>query len=185
MSRTDGNASCAASSGADLTEARADLAEGNADLIEADVAESSGGGESEQSEQRRRARDWAWRRRLRERRKTYHVYRAGVAFLGLTIIILGLILVPLPGPGWLIVFLGVGVLASEFPWARRLHTFASIQLRRWNAWMLASPWWVRISVALGTFVFVCACFWILFKLAGLPGFFPEWTTNFLHTYAAL
>ena len=131
------------------------------------------------------AREWAWRRRLREKRTTYQFYRAGVATVGLTIIVTGLILVPLPGPGWLIVFLGVGVLASEFPWARRLHTWASAHLRRWNAWILASPWWVRITVATATFLFVCACFWVLFKLAGLPPFFPEWATSFLHTHAFL
>lgn len=132
-----------------------------------------------------RPREWAWRRRLRERRTTYRFYRLGIALLGVTIIVIGLILVPLPGPGWLIVFLGVGVLASEFPWARRLHTWASAHLRRWNAWILASPWWVRIAVASLTFLFVCACFWVLFKLAGLPVFLPEWATTFLRSHAAL
>ena len=60
--------------------------------------------------------DWAWRRRLRERRATYHAYRMGVAALGVTVVIVGLILVPLPGPGWLIVFCGLAILATEFHW---------------------------------------------------------------------
>lgn len=130
-------------------------------------------------------REWAWRRRLREKRTTYQVYRAGVATLGLTVIVIGLVLVPLPGPGWLIVFLGVGILASEFHWARRLHAWAGEHLRRWNAWILASPWWVRIAVATATFLVVCGCFWVLFKLAGLPSFFPEWATSFLRAHVAL
>lgn len=37
-----------------------------------------------------------------------------VGMIGTTFIILGLLLVPLPGPGWLIVFGGLAVLATEF-----------------------------------------------------------------------
>ncbi len=133
----------------------------------------------------RRPRDWAWRRRLRERRATYQAYRMGVALLGLSVVVIGLILVPLPGPGWLIVFLGFGILASEFHWARRLHAFASVQLRRWNDWILAQSWPVRLACAAATGLFVGLCFWVLFKIAGLPGFFPEWITQFLRTYLAL
>jgi len=32
----------------------------------------------------------------------------------------GLALVPLPGPGWAIVFVGLGMLALEFKWAENL-----------------------------------------------------------------
>ena len=32
----------------------------------------------------------------------------------------GLALVPLPGPGWAIVFIGLGMLALEFKWAENL-----------------------------------------------------------------
>lgn len=130
-------------------------------------------------------RDWAWRRRLRERPATNQAYRAGVAVLGVCVVVIGLVLVPLPGPGWLIVFLGFGILASEFHWARRLHAFAARHLRRWNGWVMAQPWWVRFTCAAGTFVFVVACFWVLFKLAGLPHFVPEWAAHLLRSYAAL
>jgi uncharacterized protein (TIGR02611 family) len=44
----------------------------------------------------------------------------GVALVGMLTIIIGIILIPGPGPGWLIVYAGVGILATEFPWARRL-----------------------------------------------------------------
>lgn len=134
---------------------------------------------------RARGHDWAWRRRLQERRAAYQAYRLGIALLGLSVVVIGLILVPLPGPGWLIVFLGFGILASEFHWARRLHGYASVQLRRWNEWILAQSWPVRLACAGATFAFVCLCFWVLFKVVGLPGFIPEWATQFLHSYAAL
>ena len=50
--------------------------------------------------------------------------RVAVAIGGFGTVIIGLILVPLPGPGWLIVFGGLALLATEFVWAERLLTFA-------------------------------------------------------------
>jgi uncharacterized protein (TIGR02611 family) len=48
-------------------------------------------------------------------------YKILVALFGLAVIITGLILVPLPGPGWLIVVLGLALLGTEFPPAQKLH----------------------------------------------------------------
>jgi uncharacterized protein (TIGR02611 family) len=45
-------------------------------------------------------------------------WRIGVAVLGGTITVLGAIFL-IPGPGWLIIFAGLGILASEFAWADR------------------------------------------------------------------
>jgi uncharacterized protein (TIGR02611 family) len=63
-------------------------------------------------------------RKLRERKERHRqrgrFYRVSFAAIGILIIILGLILVPLPGPGWLIVALGVGMLALEFDRMERL-----------------------------------------------------------------
>lgn len=44
-----------------------------------------------------------------------------VSVLGVLIIVAGIILMPLPGPGMLIVVLGVSVLASEFLWAQSAY----------------------------------------------------------------
>lgn len=44
-----------------------------------------------------------------------------VAFTGVTVILIGIPLIPLFGPGWLIVFSGLAILASEFEWAGRLR----------------------------------------------------------------
>ena len=40
--------------------------------------------------------------------------------VGFTLLILGVFLLVLPGPGWLTIFLGLALLAAEFAWARRL-----------------------------------------------------------------
>ncbi|WJL97161.1 TIGR02611 family protein [Microbacterium sp. ET2] len=77
----------------------------------------------------RRARAWVAGHPLLER-----VYRIGVAIFGGVLALGGLILVPLPGPGWLIVFLGLAVLGTEFHWARRIAAWLKRQLDRFWAW---------------------------------------------------
>ena len=39
---------------------------------------------------------------------------------GFTLLLVGLVMVFTPGPGWLVILLGLGLLAAEFVWARRL-----------------------------------------------------------------
>lgn len=41
-----------------------------------------------------------------------------VALIGIPLIILGIILIPLPGPGLLVSFAGLFVLSLEFEWAK-------------------------------------------------------------------
>jgi len=77
------------------------------------------------------------RRRIDRRPALRRAYRVIVAVLGGTIAVLGLLLVPLPGPGWLIVFLGLAILGTEFAWAKRLAAFTKRQLARFWAWWQA------------------------------------------------
>jgi uncharacterized protein (TIGR02611 family) len=43
-----------------------------------------------------------------------------VAIVGFTLIACGVVMIVTPGPGWLVIFLGLSALAAEFVWARRL-----------------------------------------------------------------
>jgi uncharacterized protein (TIGR02611 family) len=36
------------------------------------------------------------------------------------LLLVGLVMIVTPGPGWLVIFFGLGLLAAEFMWARRL-----------------------------------------------------------------
>ena len=45
--------------------------------------------------------------------------RLAKAALGTVLLILGVVLLPLPGPGSLVIVGGLAVLSSEFDWARR------------------------------------------------------------------
>jgi uncharacterized protein (TIGR02611 family) len=39
---------------------------------------------------------------------------------GFTLLVVGALMVFTPGPGWVVIFLGLTLLAAEFVWARRL-----------------------------------------------------------------
>lgn len=39
---------------------------------------------------------------------------------GFTLLAVGIVMLLTPGPGWLTILLGLGLLAAEFMWARRL-----------------------------------------------------------------
>jgi uncharacterized protein (TIGR02611 family) len=39
---------------------------------------------------------------------------------GFTLLLVGAVMLVTPGPGWLVIFLGLGLLAAEFVWAERL-----------------------------------------------------------------
>lgn len=43
-----------------------------------------------------------------------------VAVIGFTILLIGLMLIVLPGPAFVVIPIGLGILATEFLWARKL-----------------------------------------------------------------
>jgi uncharacterized protein (TIGR02611 family) len=61
-------------------------------------------------------------------------WRIAVTMAGVAVIVAGAVLLPLPGPGWLIIFAGMGILASEYAWARRLLHWMRGYVTRWTKW---------------------------------------------------
>ncbi|MGH7856752.1 MAG: PGPGW domain-containing protein [Candidatus Binatia bacterium] len=49
-----------------------------------------------------------------------HARRAIAAVLGTTVLAIGVAMLVLPGPGFLVLFFGLSILAAEFAWARSL-----------------------------------------------------------------
>jgi uncharacterized protein (TIGR02611 family) len=122
---------------------------------------------------------WAWRARLRRNRVTHLVWRTAVGVVGAVVTVAGLIMVPAPGPGWLVVFFGLLILASEFEFAQRWLDFARHQVSRWNTWIMGQAAWVRGLVALGTLLIVWAVLWGYLAVAGIPQFVPSWAEDLL------
>ena len=100
------------------------------------------------------------------------MYRLVVGLLGLAVTVGGLFLVPLPGPGWLIVFVGLAILASEFAWAQRVQDFGRDRLRRWTAWLGRQRPGVRIAVGAATAVMVVALSYLVAVRWGVPSWIP-------------
>jgi uncharacterized protein (TIGR02611 family) len=50
----------------------------------------------------------------------HQVRRIVVLLAGITLLIFGAIMLVTPGPGWLVILAGLGVLALEFVWAKRV-----------------------------------------------------------------
>lgn len=46
--------------------------------------------------------------------------RLVIAVIGFTILLIGIAMIVLPGPAIVVIPIGLGILASEFVWARRL-----------------------------------------------------------------
>jgi uncharacterized protein (TIGR02611 family) len=93
-----------------------------------------------------------FRDRLRANPALNAAYRTGVAVVGAAVVVLGLFLVPFPGPGWLVVFIGLGILATEFAWAERLLRFARSKLRAWTHWLATRSLAVRGLLGLATLI---------------------------------
>ena len=53
-------------------------------------------------------------------RTVEQVRRVFLIIAGFTLLLIGGIMLVTPGPGMLVIFLGLGLLAAEFVWARRL-----------------------------------------------------------------
>jgi uncharacterized protein (TIGR02611 family) len=87
-------------------------------------------------------------------------------------VVLGVILIPLPGPGWLIVFAGLAVLATEFVWAERLLRYGRRRLHGWTEWVTDQSLLVRGLIALGGLLCLAGAIWAYDVVVGLPSWVP-------------
>ena len=60
--------------------------------------------------------------------------RLVVAALGLTVLLMGLVMIVLPGPAVLVIPIGLAILATEFVWARRLLSRMRTEAERLKSW---------------------------------------------------
>jgi uncharacterized protein (TIGR02611 family) len=77
-----------------------------------------------------------------------------IGLLGAVVVVIGIVLIPFPGPGWLIVLAGLAIWAVEFVWAQRLLHFTRTQLERWWHWLGRQHILVRLLAGLVGLVFV-------------------------------
>jgi len=121
----------------------------------------------------RAARPRLWRRtraRIRLARQRIRAMPGGrtflrvlVAALGAAVVALGLVLVPLPGPGWAIVFGGLAIWAIEFAWAARLLHWVRQRVRAFARTMGRLHWTIRAGLGLATVAAMASIGWLWIK----------------------
>ncbi|GAA4963310.1 TIGR02611 family protein [Kineococcus glutinatus] len=114
----------------------------------------------------------ARRERIRADAHANRLWRAVVAVAGSAVAAVGLVLVPLPGPGWLIVLVGLAILGSEFHWARRAHRFARRRIQAWTAWVGRRSWSTRVLLGGATAAALVTVAWGWLAWQGLPPWVP-------------
>ena len=112
------------------------------------------------------------------RRRLHHLqrsmpYRVAYGIAGSIVLLIGIVTIPLPGPGWATVFLGLGMLALEFAWAERLAMVILAGLQQfWTRWVDAPKWQKGIAlVALAAVT--SAAVMLSATLVGAPDFVPK------------
>jgi uncharacterized protein (TIGR02611 family) len=103
-----------------------------------------------------------------------HPYRIAVGVIGALIVAVGIVAIPLPGPGWLIVIAGLFVLATEFLWAERLLEFTKEHVKHWTDWVGDQPVWVRVLIGVATAAFVYGVLVVTLHITGVPAWVPGW-----------
>ncbi len=93
--------------------------------------------------------------------------RIVVTIAGFLVTAIGIVLLPLPGPGWLIIFGGLSILATEYTCAARLLRSVRHYASRWKKCAGRQPLSVRLGlVLLGLFVLApigYAVYWYYFQ----------------------
>jgi hypothetical protein len=56
--------------------------------------------------------------------------RIAITIVGVFVLLAGLVLLVLPGPGWLLIFVGLSILGTEYVWAQRLLRVAKEQANK-------------------------------------------------------
>lgn len=87
--------------------------------------------------------------------------RLVVALVGSIVVLVGLVMIPYPGPGWLVVFMGLAILAQEFTWARRVLKYGRAKYDYWSKWVLTQHPAIRVVLFLLTCVVVIVTIWLL------------------------
>lgn len=98
---------------------------------------------------------------MRSRAGVDLAYRVAVGVVGTAVLITGIITIPYPGPGWLIVFAGLAILGTEFYWAQRLRHFLYLRYQAWSRWLRRQPPGIRLTMMALTGAVVLVTLWLL------------------------
>jgi uncharacterized protein (TIGR02611 family) len=87
-----------------------------------------------------------------------------ISVVGALVVVIGIALIPLPGPGWFLVIGGLAIWAVEFHWARRLLIFTRRHVHSWTSWATRQSWPLRIVLGTVGLIFVGGVLLLSLKL---------------------
>lgn len=90
-----------------------------------------------------------------------HSKRIFTGVVGGSVVLIGAVLIPYPGPGWLIVFAGFAILATEFEFAARVLEWLKDKYENWLSWLKRQHVSFQIFVLALTGVVVLLTVWLL------------------------
>lgn len=100
-----------------------------------------------------------------------------IGVLGALVVLIGIVLVPYPGPGWLIVFTGFAILATEFAFAEKTLAYLKARYEAWIVWLKNQHRIVQLLVLAFTGLVVLVTVWLLNSFGLIDSFFQlhqEW-----------
>ncbi len=84
-----------------------------------------------------------------------------IGTVGGLLLVLGIIAIPYPGPGWAIVFVALAILSTEFEWAKAVLQYAKTKYDAWQAWVKQQNLWLQGLLLLFTSAVVVVTLWLL------------------------
>lgn len=116
-----------------------------------------------------------YHRSLKTRRHGWLV-RPAVLVVGAFVVVTGIIMIPLPGQGWLTLFLGIALLSLEAQWARRVLSWGVGAYDGISGWYRQLPLPGRVMVMTALCAVITATFlfaaWASWKFVGVEYFDP-------------
>lgn len=81
--------------------------------------------------------------------------------IGGLVVLIGIVAIPYPGPGWLIVFAGLAILAQDYPAAQRVLDYVKDKYDRWQAWLRHQNLAVKLAVLSVTVLVVITTLYLI------------------------
>ena len=81
--------------------------------------------------------------------------------LGWAVLLLGMVMIPYPGPGWIVVFIGLSILAREFTWAYRIERYGKRRFHDWESWLRRQPLYIKLLFGVLSLLTISITIWLL------------------------
>lgn len=109
------------------------------------------------------------RGRMRGRRGGVAVAKIVVGIVGTGVLLAGVSMLVLPGPGWATIVAGLAILSTEFRWAAVMRRRLVAAIVSAGTWIGRQPRWVRWLTWLAVGAVIVAAGYVSLMAVGVPG----------------